>query len=86
VALFEAQKDAVNLVIVDLIMPEMDGIAVLEEILRIRAETPVLLVSGYTRESERVEALKDRSSSVRFLAKPYQPERLVAVVKQLLAP
>lgn len=86
VAMFAAQKDAVDLVIVDLIMPEMDGIAVLEEILGIRAETPVLLVSGYTRESERLEALKDRSASVRFLAKPYQPEGLVAVVKQLLVP
>jgi two-component system cell cycle sensor histidine kinase/response regulator CckA len=84
ISLFEEQKDTVDFVIVDLIMPEMDGVAVIEQLNKIRPSIPVILVSGYTRESDRLESIKDRYDSVRFLSKPYQPEGLIAAAKELL--
>ena len=73
-----------SLAIVDLIMPDMDGIATLEEIADIDDTVPVLLVSGYTRESDKMEDLKKTRPNVRFLAKPFQPDQLVAAAKKLL--
>jgi len=66
-----------HLVIVDLVMPGMDGIATIEEILRLDPTTPVLLASGYARESDEIEALKERHPAVGFLAKPYKPEQVI---------
>jgi signal transduction histidine kinase/CheY-like chemotaxis protein len=83
VALFKENAGSISLVIVDLIMPDMDGVATLEEILAVDEYMPVLLVSGYTRESEKMEDLKDRRATVRFLAKPYKPDELIKAAKYL---
>ena len=74
---FKVHEDRIHLVIVDLVMPGMDGIATIEEILRIDPLTPVLLASGYARESDEIEAMKERHPAVGFLAKPYKPEQLI---------
>jgi CheY-like chemotaxis protein len=78
---FKSCKGGTHLAIVDLVMPGMDGIATIEEILGIDEATPVLLASGYARESDEVEALKERRPSVGFLAKPYKPEQLFAAAR-----
>ena len=67
-------------------MPDMDGAATLGEILKIDGDLPVVLVSGYTRDSEKLEALEERCTKVRFLAKPYQPGQLITTAKKLLDP
>ncbi len=84
VMLFEEKKETVDLVIVDLIMPEMDGIAVIEQLKKIRSSIPIILVSGYTRESERLESITERYEAVRFLTKPYRPEALIIAAEELL--
>jgi two-component system cell cycle sensor histidine kinase/response regulator CckA len=86
ISIFKAQSDKVDLVIVDLIMPEMDGVAVIEQLDEIRPSIPVILVSGYTRESDRLELVKDRYKTVRFLTKPYHPDGLVSAAEELLCP
>jgi CheY-like chemotaxis protein len=78
---FKSCVGGIHLAIVDLVMPEMDGIATIEEILGIDEATPVLLASGYARESDEIEALKERHPSVGFLAKPYTPEQLIAAAR-----
>jgi two-component system, cell cycle sensor histidine kinase and response regulator CckA len=83
-AIFKARSDAVDLVIADLIMPDMDGIAAIEALHQIKPSLPVILASGYTRESDRLESIKERHAAVRFLAKPYRPEELINVTKELL--
>ena len=78
---FKSCKGGIHLAIVDLVMPGMDGIATIEEILGIDEATPVLLASGYARESDEVEALKERRPGVGFLAKPYKPEQLFTAAR-----
>jgi signal transduction histidine kinase/CheY-like chemotaxis protein len=84
---FKACEGGVHLVIVDLVMPGVNGIATIEEILRLDPSTPVLLASGYARESDEIEALKERHPAVGFLAKPYKPDQVIAAaMKTLIAP
>ncbi|MBN2801773.1 MAG: response regulator [Deltaproteobacteria bacterium] len=81
---FRKNQNEISIVIVDLIMPDMDGISTLEKIHLIDEHMPVILVSGYTRGSSKLEELKNRSHIVQFLAKPYHPEQLTAVAQTLL--
>ena len=83
-AIVKDRGGAVDLVIADLIMPDMDGIAAIEAIHCIKPSIPVILASGYTREADRLDAIKDRQATVRFLAKPYRTAELIDAAKELL--
>lgn len=82
-AMFKEQREAVDFVIVDLIMPEMDGIAVIEELHALKPSIPIILASGYPREPERLESVSHRHPALRFLQKPYQPDELINAAKDL---
>ncbi len=74
--------DAISLVILDLLMPRMDGEATLREIRILEPELPVLLSSGYT-DNELSAEIKAMSPSG-FLKKPYLPSDLLARVGEIL--
>jgi two-component system NtrC family sensor kinase len=79
---FAQAQDRVDLVLMDLIMPRLNGQKASEEILRLRPGTPILLTSGYS-----AAILKDRGQVVEgidLLVKPVQPEALLVRVRQLL--
>jgi CheY-like chemotaxis protein/energy-coupling factor transporter ATP-binding protein EcfA2 len=81
-ALEAAERDRPDLVVMDLDMPRLDGMATLEE-LRDRPATaalPVILLTARTEDEG--EAL-DRGASD-FLAKPLQPKALAARVRAVL--
>ena len=65
---FDAHEDRVQLVLLDLMMPVMDGTEVLAAI-RARSTVPVVLCSGYTAEAVPEELAGD--SVTTFLQKPY---------------
>ena len=72
----------IDLVITDVVMPEMNGVTLNREITRYAAQTPVLFISGYADEqlAHRGILLPD----VRFLAKPFTAEQLLRVVREVL--
>lgn len=86
IELFKANQHRISLVILDLIMPDLDGAATLEQLNNINSTIPVLLASGYTEEADKVEALQAERSNLAFVAKPYRAESLIAVLKKLLEP
>jgi DNA-binding response OmpR family regulator len=64
---------AIDLVVSDAVMPEMDGMALLEAI---RDQRPkVLFISGYAAEPGGA-----------FLARPFSLGQLVAAVKEIISP
>jgi CheY-like chemotaxis protein len=80
--LFRAHSDDIDVVVLDLVMPEVGGAEAFVEILRIRPEVPVVVTSGYDKEKA-VERLSAQGFSG-FLYKPYEPEELVESVRKAL--
>ncbi|MBU0991878.1 MAG: response regulator [Proteobacteria bacterium] len=77
------EKEHVDLIMVDLKMPEMDGFQVLSEINRISPDTPVIVVSGAGAISDAVEAL--RIGAWDYLIKPVEDlEVLMHIIRKML--
>ena len=79
---FAEHRDEIVLVITDLMMPIMDGPAMVVELLRQSPELPVLAITGLAAPEHRTRA---REAGVRaFLIKPYTGEMLVRAIDELL--
>jgi CheY-like chemotaxis protein len=70
-------------ILLDLIMPEMGGIEVLEELRRHGAHIPVIVVSADIQESTQRQCLE--LGAVAFVNKPPQPHELETAVTAALA-
>jgi len=81
---FKAHRDAISLVVVDLVMPDTDGVATLHQMLELAPRTPILLVSGFTPEADKIDALLSAHPSVAYLEKPYDPNAIAAAMTKLL--
>lgn len=82
VDLFEEWEREIDLVILDLTMPVMDGEAALEELRRIRPDIKVILSSGYS-EMDATRKFSGKGLAG-FLQKPYTASRLGEAVQQAL--
>lgn len=72
--LFEMHGDQIAAVILDLMMPTMDGVATFAELQRVKPGLPVILCSGYS-EQEATRRFQDRGLAG-FLQKPFRIEEL----------
>jgi CheY-like chemotaxis protein len=77
-ALFEPRQAEVAFVLLDLIMPRMDGRQAMAAIRAIRPDTPVVLASGYDEAHAMGDAPADRPPV--FLKKPFSWEELEAAI------
>jgi two-component system cell cycle sensor histidine kinase/response regulator CckA len=75
-------NDEVDLIISDVVMPEMDGPTLLTHLRKRMPNVKVIFVSGYAEESVRKDIADDRS--VEFLAKPYSLDQINSKVKEVL--
>jgi len=73
----------VDLIISDVVMPEMDGPTLLIHLRKRLSDVKVIFVSGYAEESVRKDIADDRS--VEFLPKPYSLDQINSKVKEVLA-
>jgi CheY-like chemotaxis protein len=72
-----------DLLISDVQMPGMDGIALAEQALAAQPKLRVILMSGFTDELDRADHLKGKLA--RVLSKPVTLEQVRAAVKAVLA-
>ena len=71
-----------DLLIADLKMPGMDGLAVIREAKRYKADLPVIIITGFLTESSAIEALNLGVAG--YLTKPFRvPQVLAAAAKAL---
>jgi len=75
-------KDKPALAVLDIEMPEMGGLSLIERLRELGIAMPVLVLSGRAELSDRVHGLRIGADD--YLAKPYEREELVARVQALL--
>jgi CheY-like chemotaxis protein len=82
-ALFKAQPHRFDLVITDIVMPNMTGETLAENLMDIRADIPVIFCTGYSEKFTRQQASEMGVRS--FLMKPLLMQDLANTVRQALA-
>ncbi len=73
----------IDLVVSDVVMPEMDGPTLLRELRKTQPELKIIFVSGYAEEAFAKHLPEDES--FQFLPKPFTLKELATAVKQTLA-
>ena len=81
-ALGKVFQEKYDLVVMDVNMPEMDGITALTEIKRHDPSITVLILTAYSNVSDAVKAVKE--GAYNYLEKPISSENLVALIKRAL--
>jgi two-component system cell cycle sensor histidine kinase/response regulator CckA len=86
IEIFERQGD-VDLVVSDVVMPEMDGPTLLKELRQRDPKVKVIFVSGYAEEAfaKNLPSNEHGKEQYAFLAKPFTLKQLVAEVKKTMA-
>jgi two-component system cell cycle sensor histidine kinase/response regulator CckA len=82
VAVMEQEGDGIDLVILDLIMPGMNGGKVFDRLREIRPQVPVIMSSGYAIDGE-AAAIMQRGCSG-FIQKPFNMSDLSRKVREIL--
>ncbi|MHA1189095.1 MAG: cell cycle histidine kinase CckA [Alphaproteobacteria bacterium] len=76
-------KEPIDLVVSDVVMPEMDGPTLLRELRKTQPDLKIIFVSGYAEEAFAKHLPDDES--FQFLPKPFTLKELATAVKQTLA-
>jgi CheY-like chemotaxis protein len=79
---FRISQGPIDLVLLDVVMPETDGVELAQQILAHRPGQRVLFMSAHPAEVLAEHGLQDLD--VLFLAKPYTMEELLAKVRQAM--
>jgi choline dehydrogenase-like flavoprotein len=77
-----AEREAPDLVLLDVKMPGMDGIEVLERLRNMNDQLPILVISGHGTISTAVEATKKGAWD--FIEKPFASERVLVSLRNAL--
>ena len=80
--LFRRQPQTIQLVLLDLTMPFMDGEETFHRLREIRANIPVVLCTGFIRQDRLDKLMKDGIAG--FLRKPLAPDEIVDHVRGVL--
>ena len=81
-ALRAVQKEYFNLIILDVMLPEIDGITVCETIRLSNPDLPILILSAKNSSADRVLGLKKGADD--YLTKPFNLEELLIRVNNLI--
>lgn len=79
-AIERVQKDEVDLVLADILMPGMDGLTLLSKLQEIQQDLPVIMMTGHGTMDTAIQALRRGASD--FLRKPINLEELLAALEK----
>lgn len=77
-----AQRPEVSLVLLDMMLPDTNGLQVLTQLQRLRPELPVVMLTGLGSESDVVVGLEMGADD--YIGKPFNPRIVVARLKAVL--
>lgn len=78
-AIEKAQSDAYDIMFLDIRMPEMDGIQTLKEIKKIRPDTTVIMMTGYSLDEMVHKAIEEKASDIIY--KPFEIDKVLSLIK-----
>ena len=81
-AVARIDPDFAGIVVSDIRMPHMDGLALLDAVQAIDPEIPVILITGHGDVAMAVSAMRDGAAD--FLTKPFATDHLVAAIRRSL--
>ena len=80
--IYRTSKDTIALVILDMVMPDINGDITFEELKKIDADVKVLLSSGYSIDAQAQEILKHGGKG--FIQKPFNVQVLSKKIRSIL--
>jgi len=83
IAIYRAHKDGIDMVILDMIMPDLSGGETYDQLKKINPDVKVLLSSGYSIDSQASEILKRGCDG--FIQKPFDLKGLSQNLRTILA-
>jgi two-component system, cell cycle sensor histidine kinase and response regulator CckA len=75
--------EQIDLLITDVVMPRMDGPALIREVRETHPDLKVIFISGYTEDAFRQRL--DSDSEIHFLPKPFSLKQLAGKVKEVIS-
>jgi len=81
---YKKHKDAIDMVVLDMIMPDMGGGAIYDRLKEINPHIKCLLASGYSINGQANEILKRGCND--FIQKPFTMEQLSQKIREVLGP
>jgi two-component system cell cycle sensor histidine kinase/response regulator CckA len=78
VGVYKTQKTQIDLIILDMAMPEMGGSECFWQLKRLNPDVQVLICSGFARGKDTAALLK--GGAIGFLPKPFELDQLAAAV------
>ena len=76
------ERDIFDLVLLDIRMPKMDGIAVLKKIKTLSPETVVIMITAYASADTAIKAMKEGAYD--YISKPFKIEEIKLIIKNAL--
>ncbi len=77
-----ALSDIYDLIILDVMMPRLDGFTLLKELRKNKIDTPVLVLSAKTETADKIDGLNLGADD--YLTKPFNSQELLARIRALL--
>jgi DNA-binding NtrC family response regulator len=81
-ALQTMKREDFALILIDIKMPEHDGMYLMEEVKKQWSGKPIIVMSGYYTADTINEAIRMGAAS--FIAKPFEPEELITAIKRVM--
>ena len=78
----ERETEPIDLLLTDVVMPEMSGRELADRLLKIRPEMKILFMSGYTDNTISHQGILEEGEN--FIQKPFSPESLALKVREIL--
>jgi CheY-like chemotaxis protein len=83
IELFISKKDSIDLVILDMVMPQMNGAEVAKNIRSIAPDAPILVSSGYNLDQDGNDTTANFNG---YLQKPFKLQQLSTTIRSILSP